>query len=123
MPPIFDKPTTDKYDMVLIGGGSGGSACSRRAASYGKKVAVIEMTPYLGGTCVNVGCVPKKFKGLPDAPKFDWATFKSQRDAYIRKLNGIYASNFEKEHVEFHQGFAHLTSPTTVEVTTMGVVT
>ncbi|KAJ7574526.1 glutathione reductase [Mycena floridula] len=136
MPPIFDKPTTDKYDMVLIGGGSGGSACSRRAASYGKKVAVVEMTPYLGGTCVNVGCVPKKimwhaadlmekighakgyqFKGLPDAPKFDWATFKPQRDAYIRKLNGIYASNFEKEHVEFHQGFARLTSPTTVEVT------
>lgn len=75
MPP-FDKPTTDKYDFVILGGGSGGSGCSvriffhvgptltpvdqRRAASYGKKVAVVEMDPYLGGTCVNVGCVPKK---------------------------------------------------------------
>lgn len=72
MPPIYDKPTTDKYDYVLIGGGSGGSASSvscfsaqcyrseltsyqRRAALYGKKVAVVEVDPYLGGTCVNVG--------------------------------------------------------------------
>jgi glutathione reductase (NADPH) len=81
MPPIFDKPTTEKYDYVVIGGGSGGSGTSvsklllfafaegfiyldlcfiilidkRRAASYGKKVAVVEVDPYLGGTCVNVG--------------------------------------------------------------------
>ncbi|KAF8877675.1 glutathione reductase [Infundibulicybe gibba] len=136
MPPIYEKPSYEKYDYVLIGGGSGGSASSRRAASYGKKVAVVEATPYLGGTCVNIGCVPKKimwhaadlhekmtqhasgykFTGL-GTPKFDWAVFKLQRDAYIRKLNGIYASNFEKEHVEFHQGFGNLTSPNTVEVT------
>ncbi|KAF8061644.1 glutathione reductase [Lyophyllum atratum] len=135
MPPIFDKPTADKYDYVVIGGGSGGSATSRRAALYGKKVAVVEVDPYLGGTCVNVGCVPKKimwhaadlqdkvqhhvpqyqFKGVGN-PKFDWAAFKSQRDAYIRKLNGIYASNFEKEGVEYHRGFGRLTSPRTVEV-------
>jgi glutathione reductase (NADPH) len=50
-------------------------------------------------------------------PKFDWATFKPQRDAYIRKLNGIYASNFEKEGVENHHGFGRLTSATAVEVT------
>ncbi|KAJ7243413.1 glutathione reductase [Mycena haematopus] len=137
MPPILDKPTIDKYDFVLIGGGSGGSGCGRRAASYGKKVAVVEMTGILGGTCVNVGCVPKKImwhaadlqekithhtqgyhiKGDAAIPKFDWATFKPQRDAYIRKLNGIYASNFEKEGVEHHHGFARLTSATTVEVT------
>lgn len=73
MPPIFDKPTSEKYDYVVIGGGSGGSGTSvsqklsfcsrvlylvfsqRRAASYGKKVAVVEVDPYLGGTCVNVG--------------------------------------------------------------------
>ncbi|KAF5375906.1 hypothetical protein D9615_008161 [Tricholomella constricta] len=55
MPPIFDKPTVDKYDYILIGGGSGGSASSHRAALYGKKVAVVEVDPYLGGTCVNVG--------------------------------------------------------------------
>ena len=48
------------YDFVVIGGGSGGVAAARRAASYGKKVALIEKTGRLGGTCVNVGCVPKK---------------------------------------------------------------
>ncbi|KAF8162852.1 glutathione reductase [Crassisporium funariophilum] len=136
MPPIFDKPTAEKYDYVIIGGGSGGSGSSRRAASYGKKVAVVESTPYLGGTCVNVGCVPKKimwhaadlqdkinhhasgykFTGMQNA-KFDWKAFKPQRDAYIRRLNGIYASNFEKEHVENHRGFGRLLSPTEVEVT------
>ncbi|KAF5379933.1 hypothetical protein D9757_007178 [Collybiopsis confluens] len=136
MPPIFHKPTAEKYDLVIIGGGSGGSAFSRRAASYGKKVAVVEMTPYLGGTCVNVGCVPKKImwhaadlreklmhhasgykiQGVPEIPKFDWASFKPQRDAYIRKLNGIYHSNFDKEGVEFHQGYGRLTSPKSVEV-------
>lgn len=136
MPPIYDKPTVDKYDYVVIGGGSGGSGTSRRAATYGKKVAVVEATPHLGGTCVNVGCVPKKimwhaadlqdkilhqapgykFTGVENA-KFDWAAFKPQRDAYIRRLNSIYATNFDKEHVENHQGFGRVTSPTSVEVT------
>ncbi|EEB92127.1 hypothetical protein MPER_09413 [Moniliophthora perniciosa FA553] len=126
MPPIYNKPTADKYDYVIIGGGSGGSGSSRRAASYGKKVAVVEMTPHLGGTCVNVADLREKLiyhakgyklEGLPDAPKFDWSSFKVQRDAYIRKLNGIYHSNFDKEGVEFHQGFGRLTSRNTVEVT------
>ncbi|KAF8229533.1 glutathione reductase [Tricholoma matsutake] len=136
MPPIYNKPTTDKYDYVLIGGGSGGSASSRRAAMYGKKVAVVEVDPYLGGTCVNVGCVPKKimwhaadlqdkiahhaagykFTGVTQ-PKFNWAAFKPQRDAYIRKLNAIYASNFDKEGVEYHHGYGRLTSANSVEVT------
>lgn len=58
-------------------------------------------------------------KGVPTdpLPKFDWASFKPQRDAYIRKLNGIYASSFEKEGVEQHQGHAKLLSPTAVQVT------
>jgi len=136
MPPVFNKPTTEKYDYVVLGGGSGGSATSRRAASYGKKVAVVEMTEHLGGTCVNVGCVPKKimwhaadlydkiahqapgykFSGISNAT-FDWAAFKPQRDAYIRRLNDIYAKNFANEGVEYHHGFARVTSPTTVEVT------
>jgi glutathione reductase (NADPH) len=55
------------------------------------------------------------FTGL-DTLKFDWAAFKPQRDAYIRKLNGIYEASFEREHVDFHHGTAQLTSPTTVEV-------
>jgi glutathione reductase (NADPH) len=103
---------------------------------YGKKVAVIEKDPFLGGTCVNVGCVPKKimwyaadlndrihhhapgyrFSGLESA-KFDWESFKPRRDAYIKKLNDIYANNFAKEGVEYHQGFGRLLSPNTVQVT------
>lgn len=51
------------------------------------------------------------------SPKFLWATFKPQRDAYIRKLNGIYENNLDREHVEHHEGFARLTSPDSVEVT------
>jgi glutathione reductase (NADPH) len=136
MPPIFDKPTTEKYDYIVVGGGSGGSGSSRRAASYGKKVAVVEVDPYLGGTCVNVGCVPKKImwhaadlqdKISHQAPgykftggenvKFDWKSFKPQRDEYIRFLNGVYANNFDKEGVEYHHGHGRLLSPTEVEVT------
>ncbi|KAH7918482.1 hypothetical protein BV22DRAFT_1041739 [Leucogyrophana mollusca] len=134
MAPI-DKPTEQTYDYICIGGGSGGVASSRRAASYGKKVALIEVSPHLGGTCVNVGCVPKKimwhaadladrlrhaaggyhFENVPP-PSFNWASFKPQRDAYIRRLNGIYENNLDREHVDYHAGFARLTSPTTVEV-------
>ncbi|KAJ8589990.1 hypothetical protein M405DRAFT_933097 [Rhizopogon salebrosus TDB-379] len=126
----------EKYDYICIGGGSGGVASSRRAASYGKKVALIESSPDLGGTCVNVGCVPKKimwhaadladrirhasqgyhFKNIPP-PQFDWASFKPQRDAYIRRLNGIYEKNLEKENVAYHGGTARLVSPTEVQVT------
>ncbi|KAG9225937.1 hypothetical protein CCMSSC00406_0006441 [Pleurotus cornucopiae] len=136
MAPV-DRPAHDKYDYVVIGGGSGGVAGSRRAASYGAKVALIEVTPNLGGTCVNVGCVPKKimwhaadlrdkimhhapgynFTNLPETPTFNWATFKPQRDAYIRKLNGIYSNNLTKEAVEEHHGHAKLISPAQVEVT------
>ncbi|KAF8968339.1 glutathione reductase [Flammula alnicola] len=136
MPPIFDKPTMDNYDYVVIGGGSGGSGTARRAVAYGKKVAVVEATEYLGGTCVNVGCVPKKimwhaadlqdkishhapgykFNGVENA-KFDWKAFKPQRDAYIRRLNSIYANNFDTEGVEYHRGYGKLISKHEVQVT------
>ncbi|KAI0093747.1 glutathione reductase [Irpex rosettiformis] len=134
MAPIT-KPTHDLYDVVFIGGGSGGVAGSRRAASYGAKVALIEASPKLGGTCVNVGCVPKKimwhaadiadkirhakgykFKNVEE-PQFDWKTFKPQRDAYIRRLNGIYENNVVKEGVDYFQGFGRLLSPQQVEIT------
>ncbi|KAA1477087.1 glutathione-disulfide reductase [Dentipellis sp. KUC8613] len=136
MPPI-EKPTDgEKYDAVFIGGGSAGSAGSRRAASYGKKVAVIEETGRLGGTCVNVGCVPKKIMwhaadiadkirhahegyefDVPNGAQFHWNKFKPKRDAYIRFLNGIYDSNFNKEGVAYHDGHAKLLSPSVIEIT------
>jgi len=59
----------EKYDIVFIGGGSGGSGGARRAASYGKKVAIVESTPYYGGTCVNVGpCFPRTPSGALSHP-------------------------------------------------------
>ncbi|KDQ59619.1 hypothetical protein JAAARDRAFT_205643 [Jaapia argillacea MUCL 33604] len=136
MPPV-DKPTPGRYDYIAIGGGSGGVASSRRAGSYGKKVALIEVTDKLGGTCVNVGCVPKKIMwhaaDIADkirhaknfhftgpgigSPQFSWSTFVPQREAYIRRLNSIYETNLSKEGVEHHHGHAKLLSPTTVQVT------
>jgi len=134
MAPIT-QPKYDHYDAVFIGGGSGGVAGSRRAASYGKKIALIEVSDHTGGTCVNVGCVPKKimwhaadiadkirhakdyqFLGTSE-PQFNWKTFKPQRDAYIRRLNSIYDNNLAKDGVDFYHGFATIVSPTEVEVT------
>ncbi|KAI5899234.1 uncharacterized protein SCHCODRAFT_02604549 [Schizophyllum commune H4-8] len=133
--PIHDKPSPGKYDLVIIGGGSGGSGFSRRAASYGKKVALVEMTDRPGGTCVNVGCVPKKlmwhaadlFEKFHNHAKgykmtggentvFDWSAFVEQRDAYIRRLNQIYATNWAKDGVEYHKGYGRLLSKNQVEV-------
>lgn len=101
-----------QYDLIVIGGGSGGLACAQRAADYGAKVAVLEPRP-LGGTCVNAGCVPKKVmyyaaslaEGMRDAAGYgfdvainghDWGALKQARDAYVRRLNGIYAGNLER---------------------------
>jgi len=103
---------TAQFDLIVIGGGSGGLACAQRAAEYGAKVALAEPRP-LGGTCVNAGCVPKKVMyyaaslagGIRDAAGYgfdvtlashDWAALKEARDAYVRRLNGIYASNLER---------------------------
>src|SRR5580704_5113124 len=104
----FTVPT-QAFDLIVIGGGSGGLACAQRAAEYGAKAAVIE-SHRLGGTCVNVGCVPKKVMwnassvalSLADAGDYgfdvkvggnDWAALKQKRDAYIARLNAIYARN------------------------------
>jgi len=112
------------FDYIVIGGGSGGIASARRAASYGAKVAVIE-AGRLGGTCVNVGCVPKKIfyyaANLADAARdargygldvelrgFDWESFRARRSAYIERLGGIYADNLERSGVYVLQGRARL---------------
>ncbi|CAG8500358.1 4290_t:CDS:10 [Ambispora leptoticha] len=121
MPPLAKS---NKYDLLVIGGGSGGLAAARRAGSYGARVAIIEASGKLGGTCVNVGCVPKKVmfntasiaEALHDAqqygfdlgndvkPKFDWNSLKGKRDAYIKRLNGIYENNLAKDSVEYIKG-------------------
>ncbi|HEX8783040.1 MAG TPA: glutathione-disulfide reductase, partial [Steroidobacteraceae bacterium] len=106
----------EKFDLVVIGGGSGGLAAAQRAAEYGAKVVLAE-SGRVGGTCVNVGCVPKKImwnaaelgSAQHDALDYgfrleahgvDWGALKARRDAYIERLNGIYAANLAKRHVE-----------------------
>ncbi len=120
------------YDLICIGGGSGGLACAQRAAEYGAKAAVIEQAR-LGGTCVNVGCVPKKVMWnaagisslVADAQHYgfhvthdghDWAVLKHKRDAYIARLNGIYARNLASKGIEQISGPARFADPRSVEV-------
>jgi len=120
------------FDLISIGGGSGGLACAQRAAEYGAKTAVIE--PHrLGGTCVNVGCVPKKVMwnaagvalSLHDARDYgfdveagmsNWAELKRKRDAYVLRLNGIYERNLGAKGVAYVRGSARFLDARTVEV-------
>ncbi len=120
------------YDLIVIGGGSGGLAAAQRAAEYGARVALVEGAR-LGGTCVNVGCVPKKLMwnaadlagSLRDAADYgfdvqvgghDWPGLKARRDAYVERLNGIYERNLEKRKVTLLRGWARLVDPRTVAV-------
>jgi glutathione reductase (NADPH) len=110
------------FDLFVIGGGSGGLAAAQRAAEHGARVALTEPGP-LGGTCVNVGCVPKKVMwnaagiahALHDAADYgfdvvvgehDWAGLKARRDAYIARLNGIYETNLDRRGVTLLRGRA-----------------
>ena len=120
------------FDLISIGGGSGGLACAQRAAEFGAKAAVIE--PHrLGGTCVNVGCVPKKVMwnaasialGLADAGDYgfdvtvagnDWPALKRKRDAYVLRLNGIYERTLANKGVSLVRGAARFLGKDTVEV-------
>jgi glutathione reductase (NADPH) len=124
--------STQAFDLITIGGGSGGLACAQRAVEYGAKTAVIE-SHRLGGTCVNVGCVPKKVMwnaagvamALADAADYgfditvgnhDWPALKRQRDAFILRLNGIYARNLLAKGVTNLHGAARFIDAHTVEV-------
>ncbi len=120
------------FDLIVIGGGSGGIAHARRAAEYGARVAVIEYGP-LGGTCVNVGCVPKKVMWYTADHKHhidrarhygfdvelkghDWSAVKRSRDAYVKRLNGIYETNLDKAGVTYITGAASFVDADTVAV-------
>jgi glutathione reductase (NADPH) len=122
----------DEFDFVVIGAGSGGLAAAQRAAEYGAKVAIIEPEP-LGGTCVNLGCVPKKVMwnaadiadSLEDAADYgfrlgpaeshDWSLLKTKRDAYVARLNAIYESNLAKRHIEVVRGRGSFVDGRTVQ--------
>lgn len=123
---------TNKVQTLVIGGGSGGLAFAQRAAQYGREAMVIE-GGRLGGTCVNVGCVPKKVmwyaaelaEGMRDAAGYgfrvdstghDWGALKRARDAYVDRLNGIYARNLDQHGVRHVKGWARMTGPGTVKV-------
>ena len=121
------------YDYIAIGGGSGGIASVNRAASYGKKCALIEAGD-LGGTCVNVGCVPKKVMWysaqIADAiqkygsdygfnselKSFDWKKLVENRQAYIQRIHASYQSGLSKNQVDVIHGFATFVDHKTIEV-------
>ena len=121
------------YDYIAIGGGSGGIASINRAASYGKKCAIIE-AKHLGGTCVNVGCVPKKvmFYGAQiaeainsyapaygfdvEVKNFDYAKLVESRQAYIGRIHTSYNNVLAKNNVDVLNGFARFKDAKTIEV-------
>ena len=123
---------SDTVDYLVIGGGSGGIASARRAAQYGARVAVVEAAR-LGGTCVNVGCVPKKVMwnaaGIAEAlhhaadygfevgeVRFDWPRLVAARNAYVERLNGIYARMLDESGVTLLRGQARFAAPDAVTV-------
>jgi glutathione reductase (NADPH) len=122
----------DTYDYLVVGGGSGGLASARRAAAHGARVLLVERSA-LGGTCVNLGCVPKKImwnaashaEHLHDLADYgfdvavrgvSWSKLAERRDAYVRRLNEIYAKNLDVDDVELLRGEAHFEGPHAVRV-------
>lgn len=120
------------YDLLVIGAGSGGVRASRMAASYGAKVAICE-DRYLGGTCVNVGCVPKKLyvyaseysahftdaKGFGwqvNKPAFDWPTLRDNKTHEISRLNSVYQGILDRAGVEIIDGRGKIIGPNSVEI-------
>ncbi|KAE8389095.1 hypothetical protein BDV23DRAFT_173407 [Aspergillus alliaceus] len=123
-----------QYDYIVIGGGSGGSGSGRRAAAwYGAKTLIIE-SGKAGGTCVNVGCVPKKMTwnfatinetidagrhygyGIPEHVGKDFKHFKEARDATIARLNGVYERNWDRDGIRLVHGRARFVGSRTIQV-------
>jgi len=125
--------TTYDFDLFVIGGGSGGVRAARMAARRGVRVALAEAAE-LGGTCVNVGCIPKKLYSyaagyaeafeeahgygwdLPTAPSFDWERLKSRRAHEIHRLNGVYQGLLDATGVTLIRGWAQVADAHTVTV-------
>ncbi|HEX7060489.1 MAG TPA: glutathione-disulfide reductase [Woeseiaceae bacterium] len=123
---------TVSFDLIVVGGGSGGLAHAQRAAGYGANAVVVE-SGRLGGTCVNVGCVPKKIMwyaaehahGFAHAADYgfdlsvhghDWRRLKEHRDAYVTRLNEIYSGNLDRHGVGLIRGHARFVDPHTLDV-------
>jgi glutathione reductase (NADPH) len=149
-PVVFATDPSSEYDAIVIGGGSGGSGFAKRAVGYGAKVCVIERGATYdenglrtgagpGGTCVNVGCVPKKImfmaaahremmtgpaataKGYGfDVPeevgKVDWAALKARRDAYVGRLTTGYKGGWQNAGVEVIDGVASFKDAKTISI-------
>jgi glutathione reductase (NADPH) len=120
------------FDLFVIGAGSGGVRAARMAAGFGARVAIAE-DRYMGGTCVNVGCVPKKLyvyaseygKGFDDArgfgwsnadKQFDWSTLRDNKKAEIARLNAIYRRLLDGVDATLIDGRARIIDPNTVAV-------
>lgn len=120
------------YDVIAIGGGSGGLSVAEKAAAYGKRAAIVESNK-LGGTCVNVGCVPKKVmwygaqvsEVLHDAasfgfsvanPAFEWKTLKKARDGYVNGINTWYDTYLSDSNIDTIWGFARFVDAHTLDV-------
>ncbi|MCG6574441.1 glutathione-disulfide reductase [Pseudomonas sp. AF32] len=120
------------FDLYVIGAGSGGVRAARFAAGFGARVAVAE-SRYLGGTCVNVGCVPKKllvygahyaedfeqasaYGWSAGEASFDWATLIANKNQEINRLNGIYRNLLVNSGVTLHEGHAKVTGPHEIEI-------
>ena len=119
--------TAETFDLIVIGGGSGGLSAAIRASKHGAKVALVEPKA-LGGTCVNVGCVPKKAMwyaaqmaeaqyiamdyGFHDKPgSLDWPGFIARRQAYIERIHGKYRQLLDTGHVTLVEATARFLAP------------
>eukprot|EP00079_Xenopus_tropicalis_P024236 XP_012816793.1 PREDICTED: thioredoxin reductase 3 isoform X1 [Xenopus tropicalis] len=140
---LGDNSVTYDYDLIVIGGGSGGLACSKEAASFGKKVMVLDYvvpTPKgtswgLGGTCVNVGCIPKKLmhqaailgQSLKDSRKFgweyeeqvkhNWDTMREAIQNYIGSLNWGYRVSLRDKQVRYENAYGEFVEPHKIKAT------
>ncbi len=123
---------TKQYDMIAIGAGSGGLSAVERASEYGKKCLIIEAKT-IGGTCVNVGCVPKKVMWFAanaatqinnaqgfgfniEVKNFSWKKLKQGRDNYIKGITDWYDGYLEKLGIDYIHGFGKLVNKNTVSV-------
>jgi len=139
----FSEKRNFDYDLVVIGGGSGGLACSKEAAHYGKRVAVLDFvdpsyqgtTWGLGGTCVNVGCIPKKLMhqgallgesikdakqygwDTPENPSHEWSVLTDAVQNYIRSLNWGHRVQLKTKSVQYFNGKGTFLDRNTIKAT------